>query len=622
MQDAPSIVYDGRFPAYGTRYMTDIGDNLSKTLGAHTLKAGIFYERIRQYDGGWAANFTGTFDFATNANSPVNTGYAYSNAALGVFNSYTEASNRPISLLYSNGLDTFVEDNWKVSRKLTLDFGMRFSWYQQFHNYNNQMAGFVPSLYDPSQAVQLIRPAIVNGARAGVNPITGATYSSALIGFIAPGAGNPTDGMILTAQNPSYPRALVNDFGPLAAPRIGFAYDPFGDGKTAIRGGFGIFYDRPLGIDYPAIYSYPLVQNPLVQFGSISTFHAAQGFTSPPAVIGYDRYMKAEDVLNMSFTVQRNIGFGTVVDVGYTSSLGRHLSWQTGLNNVPLGAQFKASNADPTNPSVPLPAAFLVPIVGYSNIGYNADAASSNYHSLQVTANRRFAKGVQMGVAWTWSKAMDWNDTAFGPVNNAVPASLFRAWNYGLAGFDRTNVVKANWLWDVPKWKTRFAPANAIVNGWHVQGIYTYSSGAPMLVGYTQVTPTNITGSTSIAARIQVNGDPNQLGSGFGQTTEAFNPTVFSVPAVGTLGDPSKFLIRGPGQNQWDMSLFKDIPVRERLHLQLRSEFYNAFNHTQFSAINLSGQFNPAGAQVNAQFGQYTAAQNPRIIQLAARLQF
>jgi hypothetical protein len=319
--------------------------------------------------------------------------------------------------------------------------------------------------------------------------------------------------------------------------------------------------------------------------------------------------------------IQRKIGFGTVINVGYVGSLGRHLSWQTGLDNVPLGAQFQPSNADPTNPSVPLPNAFLVPIRGYSSIGYDADAASSNYHSLQVTAVRQFAHGVQFGFAYTWSKAMDWDDTAFAAVNNAVPANLFRAWNYGLAGFDRTNIVKINWLWETPNWHTSFAPARAVVNGWHVLGVATFQSGAPSGVGFTQTTATNITGSPSVSARIQVNGNPNDVGSSYGPL-QAFNPTVFSLPAVGTLGDPSKDLIRGPGLNDWDVSIFKDFRIQERLRLQLRSEFYNFFNHTQFSAINTTAQFNAAGAQLNTQFGQYTAAQNPRIIQLAVRVQF
>jgi hypothetical protein len=331
--------------------------------------------------------------------------------------------------------------------------------------------------------------------------------------------------------------------------------------------------------------------------------------------------MKAERVMNMSLMVQRNIGFGTVINAGYVGSLGRHLSWQTGLDNVPLGAQFQPANADPTNPSAPLLNPFLVPIVGYSSIGYNADAASSNYHSLQVTANRRFAKGIQFGFAWTWSKARDWDDTAFAAVNNAVPASLFRAWNYGLAGFDRTQLVKINWQWDIPRWNAAFAPARAVVNGWHLLGITTFSSGAPTQVGFTQVTATNITGSPSVGARIQVNGNPNQVGSGF-SSLQAFNPTVFSLPAVGTVGNPSKFLIRGPGLNNWDISIFKDIRILERLRMQLRAELYNAFNHAQFSAVSATAQFNAAGAQVNTQFGQYTAAQNPRIIQLAARLHF
>lgn len=619
--DAPSVSWDGRFPYNLTRYVTDIADNFSKVIGTHTIKAGLFFERMRQYDGPWATYFNGDFDFSTNANNPLNTGDPFANAAIGVFNTYTEATAHPISLIYSTGVDWFVQDNWRVNKKLTLEYGIRVSQYQPFYNYNNEMAGFVPSLYNPSQAVQLIRPALVNGKSVGINPITDQVYSSALVGFIAPGSGNPTNGMLIAAQNPSYPRALVNNMGPLPAPRIGFAYDPFGDGKTAIRGGFGLFYDRPLGTDSAAVYSYPIVQTPVVQFGTLSNFTSAQGFISPPSVIAWQRDMKAPEIMNMSFSVQRNIGFGTVVDVGYVGSLARHLSWQENLEPIPLGAQFNPANANPVNPKIPLPNAFLVPLQGYSAIAYNADDATSNYHSLQVTANRRFAHGIQFGFAWTWSKAMDWTDSDFGAVNNAVPSSLFRAWNYGLAGFDVTQAVKINWIWDVPTWKSAIAPVRAVVNGWHVFGIATFSSGFPLAVNFNQVTATNITGSPSVSARIYVTGNPYSLSAG-SNSLQAFNPNVFALPAVGTLGDPSKVLIRGPGINNWDVSLAKDIPIWERVNMQFRAELYNAFNHTQFSSINTTALFNASGAQVNNQFGQYTAAQNPRIIQLAIRVQF
>ncbi len=618
---AASLGYDGRFPFNGARNAYNFSDNVNKIVGSHSIKAGIFFERLRQRDGPWANNFTGNFDFGRNVNNPLDTNYAFANAAMGIFNSYTEASARPISKIYSRGFDWFVQDTWKISRKLTLDYGVRFAWFEPFWNFSNQLAGFVPDRYDPSKKVQLIRPALNNGVRMGQNPATGQFYPTSLIGFIAPGTGDPTNGMVVTSLDSSYPRGLTQSSGMLAGPRAGFAYDPFGDGKTAIRAGVGVFYNRVLGNTAGAPtsgFSYPLVQYPVVQFGTIATFRSAQGFTSPPAVTGWDRYLKTPTVMNMSFTIQRNVGFGTVVDVGYVGSLGRHLSWLRSLQDVPLGTRFLPAYADPTNPRVPLPDAFLRPIVGYNGVNMNENNSSSNYHSLQVTANRRFARSVEFGLAWTWSKAMDYNDSDFGAINTVAP---LREWNYGLAGFDRTHIVKVNWLWSVPQRKWGFKPAGVLLNGWQLSGITTYQSGAPVGVGYSQVSAADLSGTPSISPRILVVGNP-VLPSGDRTFSRNFRTDVFRLPAAGTLGTMSKNLLRGPGISNWDVALFKNFAIREGVRAQFRSEFYNAFNHTQFSGFDSTARFDASGAQVNGQFGQFTGARDPRILQLAIRVQF
>lgn len=608
-----------RFPFVAIDSITTITDNLTKTAGSHTLKAGIYGDLFLTNRRG-NGTYNGGFDFGRNVNNPLDTGYAYSNAILGVFNSYTETSWRPYYHIKMQNIEWFVQDNWKVNRRLTLDYGLRFCWIPPTQERDNIMAGFTPDRFDTAKQVRLIVPATMGGRRVGVHPVTGAIYPAPAIGAFAPGVGVSSNGLVWTAQDPSYPRALIEDRGIHYAPRLGFAFDPFGKGTTSIRGGFGMFYNR-LNADTVAI-AYtgqpPIVENPVVYFGTLDTLLSSSSLLFPQTVTGIDRSGRVPLTMNMSLGVQQRILFGTVVDAAYVGSLARHLLWTRNLNSIPFGANFDRRNADPSNPNVPLSPGFLRPSPGFNDINFREWASSSNYHSLQVTANRRFTSGLQFGMSWTWSKTMDYNDNDTDSVSALVPA---RIWNYGLASFDRTHVVTLNWLWDVPKTPWKVLPARIVLNDWTVSGIATFVSGAPLGVGFSQVTATDITGSPTDGPRIVVTGNPN-LPKSERTFSRNFRTDVFRLPAAGTIGNAAKTLIRGPGINNWDIAIFKNFPIREQMKFQFRWELYNAFNHTQFSALDTTARFDAQGNQVNARFGEFTAARNPRQMQFALRFYF
>jgi len=617
--NAANLAIEGRFPLVTTHDSLSITNNVTKTLTAHTIKAGLYADRIWR-NAANAVNFNGSFDFGRNVNNPLESGYAYSNAVLGVFNTYTEASNRPFNHFRVSNIEWFVQDNWKVARRLTLDYGLRFALVLPLFERDNMVSGFVPSRFDPARQVRLIEPRLVNGRRVGVHPVTGQVFPAAAIGAIAPGTGNPNNGLVTTAEDPTYPRSLIDNRGVHYGPRFGFAWDVFGNARTAVRGGFGIFYNRQNldAVLNPYTTQAPLVQNPIIYYSTLSTLLSSAGVLFPQNILGLDRAGKVPTVMNFSLSIQQNVGFGTVVDVGYSGSLGRHLMWQRNLNAIPFGANFDPRNMDPTVARTPLPQAFLRPMIGYTNIDFREWASSSNYHALQVNATRRLSGGLQFGAAWTWSKALNFNDDDTANVSTLVPV---RIWNYGLASFDRTHVLKINWLWDAPSTPWKRGAADRILNHWQISGIASFVSGAPLGVGFSTVTAVDITGSPTDGARIDVTGNP-VLPKSERTFSRNFRTEVFRLPAVGTIGTSARTVIRGPGMNNWDIAVLKNIPVRERVRFQFRAEFYNAFNHTQFSALDTTARFDATGKQVNARFGEFTAARNPRQIQLSLRMYF
>ena len=586
VSNGAGIAFESRYPFGGVNNIYDLSDNVTKVQGAHNLKAGLYIERVQRW-AKRASTFNGSFDFSKDVNNPLDSNYAYSNALLGVYKSYSESDARPQGQERFTNIEWYAQDTWKVSRKLTLDYGIRFAIVQPQFEKNGRASSFNPAFYDASKKVVFVQP-VKNpaGQRVGWNPVTGQYTPATLIGSIV--SGDPLNGIVAANKNPDYPKALYENRGVHYGPRFGFAYDPIGDGKTALRGGFGLAYNREdSSIVLPFTENPPFVTTPTSYYGNVADLAAASRNVFPNAINSIARSGEVPTVFNYSFGVQRDIGFNTLLDIAYAGNQGRHLRQSVNLNGLAPGTNFLASNADASNPGKPLAADFLRPYPGFGNINYVTYDATSNYNSLQVQAHRRFSKGLEISGVWTWSKTMSTSD------NGAV--SLYvneRARYYGLAGFDRTHVANINWIYELPY-------------GFQVTGIASFISGSPQAVSLTTSDGADITGSPNETARVDVVG-----------------PNKYARPAVGTLGNSGKYNFRGPGINNWDAGLYKNFVFKERYRFQFRTEAYNVFNHTQFDSVDTTTRFDAAGNQLNSRFGQNISARNPRRLQLALKFLF
>jgi hypothetical protein len=623
----------------------DVVGSLTKLWGRHTAKLGLYYHHSLKPQSSFASA-NGTVGFGTDSSNPLDTGFPFANAALGVYTTYQQASGYFIGNYIYNNVEWYVQDNWKATNRLTLDYGLRFYWIQPQQDTLGQTANFLPNKWDPSQAPRLYYPALdASGTLIAIDKATGQTTSGANVGRIVPNTGSITNGVFQAGKGVE--QGLYENRGVQYAPRFGFTFDLLGTQTVIMRGGAGMFYDRPQGNTvFDLLRNPPTTLEPTLNNGRLQDLGQGPLVLAPPQLIAYDHQGKIPTVYAYNLGFQIRLPMDSVLDVSYVGSQSRHLLQRRNINAPAYGAAYLPENQDPTKSPSTIPGnnAYLLnllrPYRGFADILYIEPVANSNYNSLQTSVNRRFKNGLLMAVSYTWGKALGTlsadlpGATAIGaPRNDAFQHQA----NYAPLDFDRRNQFIANFVYELPH-TAKSGILGGVLNNWQVSGVYRLESGQPytVTVNIPGISPYTLTGTQQLeAARVRINGDP---GSGYSDNPyKMFDTSVFAPPQPGSTGlESSKNYMNRAYTNNLDLSVAKRFSLGGARRLELRIDAFNALNHTQFLDINTQMTvrsltdptitnlpYDAAGNLVNPTgFGAVTNTRPPRQVQLLARFQF
>lgn len=705
-----------RWGEVGNDYIKpSFADNFSITHGSHSFKFGTYFERLFNREAPGGGKWSGGLDFGTGTGNGFtvsapgnlgtgNTNYAYANALLGNFNNYTESKARNFTNSEIRLWQFYGQDEWRMNRRFTLNYGLRIGTHTPFFQLDGQGSNFDPARYDPAKAPLLYAgyclgqpggiPALGTACAAAnqravdpriTNPSGAQLLPANLVRSFVPGTGDPLNGIVV----PNDPAAFKGfrhtrpvDF----EPRIGFAWDIQGKGKTVIRGMGGAYHAPRIGGGTGGAGASSLGANPPEQTtftifnGNVNTLGSVAALVFPTAIRSLEVNSHTITTYNFELGFQRDIGYKTVLEASYVGSFSRHLGEQRNINGVPDSAKFvdcrviaanlcHPENRDPLTASSAKNNDFLRPFRGYGDINQNTWGGTSNYNALQLQVNRRYAAGFQYGVAYTYSKSFDYANDDTSDVNAGRP---YKAFNYAPSDFDQTHILTVNYIYDIPhlsrRWNNKLA--RLLFDDYQISGTTSYVSGKPknITVSYTSGTATITAGQAcppgtfqtsatvctmitdftggQINARPNITCDPMKGVSGADPTGLAFviNTSCFAFPtALGQIGNSPRNGVRMPSIFNNDLAVFKNIKLGEKREVQLRWEVYNVFNHTNFRDIDAALQFgvvqlNPGGSsvactaagntctavirQTRTTFGTPTSARSPRVMQGSVRINF
>ena len=633
----------GPYPSHSAGPIINMSDSFTWIKGNHTFKFGGLYEYDGENDNDeinvqacntCTNNQNGQFLFSDNGGKFVrpgfvlaSTGVAAANAALGLFDSYSEIGPRAYTVFRGSMWEGFGQDSWKARQNLTITYGLRYSVIVPYHAIWNNMIVFDPSLYDPGNAVTV-------DPKTGL--ITGTpTIAQLYNGMVIPGSGFPASAMgrVPAASSGLYNglfRNLPNRYSDIQwgdiQPRLGVAYQL--NNKTVLRAGGGRFFTR-LGVSDSVFLggNPPFQPNASVSFGSADNPGGTGTNDVPLVVTTQSKAFKNPEAWAWNFTVERELFWKSLLSVGYVARRGVHLQRESDINQPTLAVAA-------ANPGVNINA--IRPYKGFGSIRETDNVANSMYNALQIAWNRRFSNTLQFGVSYTLSKSMDNGSNQ----RDVVPDTYNTSMLWGPSEFDARHIVIINYLYQLPLFRKQSGFAGKALGGWQISGITQFQTGLPCSVAaandYAGVGLDSNFGCGVNGQYWVVNGNPKIIGT-FGPSGQWFATTnpdgsaIFTAPAAGTFNTQRvRDLIYQPGYQNWNMGLFKTIPVNERLRFQFRAEAYNVWNHPNWCGNSgCSGTtnigLNPTNAATFGKVlskGSGSSGSGERNLQLSLRLEF